>query len=77
MGSNGAIEKIKSWPVAVKNYYGELRNEMKRVTWPSRKQVQGTTGVVILTVFLFGAYFAVVDLLLTRSVTQVYKVFTK
>lgn len=77
MESNGAIEKIKRWPAAVKNYYGELRNEMKRVTWPSRKQVQATTGVVILTVFLFGAYFAVVDALLTRTVTQIYKVFTK
>jgi preprotein translocase subunit SecE len=77
MESNGAIEKVKGWPAAVKNYYGELRNEMKRVTWPGRKQVQATTAVVILTVFLFGAYFAVVDTLLTRTVTQIYKVFTK
>jgi preprotein translocase subunit SecE len=77
MASNGAIENMKKWPQAIKDYYHELRNEMKRVTWPSRKQVEGTTAVVILTVFLFGAYFAVVDAVLTRTVTQVYKVFTK
>ena len=31
------------------------------VTWPNRKQVEGTTAVVILSVFAFAAYFAVVD----------------
>ncbi len=77
MDSNGAIEKAKNWPRRIKNYYEELRNEMKRVTWPSRKQVEGTTAVVILTVFLFGAYFAVVDSVLTRTITQLYKVMTK
>ena len=77
MASNGAIESIKSWPTSIRDYYGELRNEMKRVTWPSRKQVEGTTAVVIVTVFLFGAYFAVVDTFLNRTVTQVYKIFTK
>lgn len=77
MESNGAIETVKNWPRRIKDYYHELRNEMKRVTWPSRKQVEGTTGVVIVTVFLFGAYFFVVDAVLTRTVTQVYQVFTK
>lgn len=77
MEPKGSIDSIKGWPQAIKDYYGELRNEMKRVTWPNRKQVENTTAVVIITVFLFGAYFAVVDAVLTRTVTQVYKVFTK
>jgi preprotein translocase subunit SecE len=34
---------------------------MKKVTTPSRKEVQATTMVVIITVFIFGAYFWVVD----------------
>ncbi|MCL4402032.1 MAG: preprotein translocase subunit SecE [Acidobacteria bacterium] len=77
MESTGAIDKAKGWPRRVKDYYEELRNEMKRVTWPNRKQVEGTTAVVILTVFLFGAYFAVVDTVLTRTITQLYHVLTK
>jgi len=77
MDSNGVLVKAKDWPRRVKDYYEELRNEMKRVTWPSRKQVEGTTAVVILTVFLFGVYFAVVDSVLTRTITQMYKVLTK
>jgi preprotein translocase subunit SecE len=77
MDSIGAIDTIKSWPQSVKDYYGELRNEMKRVTWPSRKQVEGTTAVVILTVFLFGVYFAAVDTILTRVMNLVSNTFTK
>ena len=34
---------------------------MKKVTTPTRKEVQATTTVVIVTVFLFGAYFWIVD----------------
>ncbi|HWQ52676.1 MAG TPA: preprotein translocase subunit SecE [Bryobacteraceae bacterium] len=77
MEPNGAVERARNWPRRIKEYYSELRNEMKRVTWPSRKQVEGTTAVVIITVFMFGAYFFVVDAVLTRTVTQVYHVFTK
>lgn len=77
MASNVALENVKNWPQSVKDYYNELRNEMKRVTWPSRKQVEGTTGVVIVVVFLFGAFFWVVDAVLNSAVMQVYKVFTK
>jgi preprotein translocase subunit SecE len=73
----GTLEQIKDWPHNTKEYVGELQNEMKKVTWPSRKQVQATTVVVIFTVFAFAAYFKVVDTLLDRSITRVYQVLTK
>jgi preprotein translocase subunit SecE len=39
----------------------DVRNEMRKVSTPSRKEVQATTVVVIVTVFAFAAYFWVVD----------------
>jgi preprotein translocase subunit SecE len=77
MEAQGAVEKVRRWPEAIKNYYGELKLEMKRVTWPNRKQVQSTTVVVILTVFMFAGYFAIVDGILNQSVTRVYHVLTR
>jgi preprotein translocase subunit SecE len=71
------IEGVKAWPQRLRDYVADLQSEMKRVTWPSRKQVQATTGVVILTVFAFAAYFAVVDAVLTRTITRVYQAFTR
>jgi preprotein translocase subunit SecE len=71
------MEKVTGWPVAVKNYVGELNREMRLVTWPSWKQVRATTGVVIVAVFAFAAYFAVVDLVVGRAVTRVFDTFSK
>ena len=48
------------------------RAEMRRVTWPSRVQVQATTAVVIISVFLFAAYFALVDALLGSTINKIF-----
>ena len=73
----GALESFKEWPKAAKNYIGELRNEMKRVTWPNSKQVQSTTIVVILTVFAFAAFFEIVDSVILHTITKFYEVMTR
>jgi len=73
----GALENIKEWPVATKNYVAELQNEMKRVTWPNAKQVRATTAVVIVTVFAFAAFFQVVDSIILHTITKFYDVMVK
>jgi preprotein translocase subunit SecE len=50
---------------------------MKLVTWPTRQQVQATTAVVLVTVFLFALYFFVVDYTLSNGLTRVYQYFTR
>ena len=76
-GSTSFLESVTSWPTRTRDYFNELKLEMKRVTWPNRKQVEGTTVVVIFTVFAFAAFFAVVDALLNDSVTRMYKALSK
>jgi preprotein translocase subunit SecE len=63
--------------VSTQEYVGELRNEMRKVSWPNRKQVEGTTAVVIFSVFAFAAYFFVVDSALTRVIKGVITYFSK
>ena len=53
--------RIKSWPERIKTFYNDVRTEMRKVTTPSCKEVRATTTVVIITVFLFAAYFWLVD----------------
>ena len=55
------VQRVAGWPKRMKNYFGELQTEMRRVTWPNWKQVRATTMVVIVAVFAFSAYFFVVD----------------
>ena len=70
-------DAVKTWPDTTKNYINELKIEMKRVTWPSRKQVQSTTAVVSVTVFAFAAYFKVVDIIINNTVTRLYTTLSK
>ncbi len=67
----------KNWFQRTKDYIEDLKLEMRRVSWPNRKQVEGTTVVVIFSVFAFAAYFAVVDAVLSRGVTRVLDYFAK
>jgi preprotein translocase subunit SecE len=66
----GEIEAVKRWPQATKDYIDELKTEMRRVTWPNRKQVEATTTVVIICVFAFAAYFEIIDKIIEGTVTR-------
>ncbi len=68
--------RIKSWPQRTKSFYTEVRTEMKKVTTPTRKEVQATTIVVIVTVFLFGAYFWIVDSAIGHGIDKVLRYFS-
>jgi preprotein translocase subunit SecE len=68
---------VKAWFDGTKDYFNDLKLEMRRVTWPNRKQVESTTAVVIFSVFAFAGYFAVVDTLLSRGLKAVLEFFTK
>ena len=46
----------------------EVRSELHKVVTPSRKEVQSTTTVVIITVFLFAGYFWLVDTVFNRMI---------
>ncbi|HTS76506.1 MAG TPA: preprotein translocase subunit SecE [Bryobacteraceae bacterium] len=70
-------QKAGSWPARVKEYVQELQLEMRRVTWPSWKQVRATTIVVIFSVFAFSAYFFVVDGVVSAGIQKLFNTFGK
>lgn len=75
MEKQGFTGTIKSWPQRIKDFYVDVRTEMKHVTTPSRKEVQGTTAVVIITVFLFGLYFWIIDNVIGHGIDRVLRYF--
>jgi preprotein translocase subunit SecE len=68
-------DQIKSWPDRIRTFYNDVRSEMRKVTAPSWKEVQATTTVVVITVFLFALYFAVIDFAIQHGVTALFGVF--
>jgi preprotein translocase subunit SecE len=74
---NAIVTTLRSWPERIMGFYKEVRTEMKKVTSPSRKEVQATTAVVIITVFLFAFYFWVVDLAISNSLDRMLHYFSR
>ena len=56
-------------------FLSEVRNELKRVTWPSQKEVYATTVVVILTSLFFGVYLFAIDTLFFNLVQWILRRF--
>jgi len=68
--------RVASWPEKIRTFYNDVRMETKKVTTPSLKEVQATTIVVIITVFIFGLYFWLVDLLIGRGIDYMFRFFS-
>jgi len=72
-GLSGAL----GWPARklaeARAFLTEVRTELKKVTWPSRKEVYQTTLVVIGTSVFFGFYLWALDLGFSRVLSLVLK----
>jgi preprotein translocase subunit SecE len=72
---NALVTTVKSWPDKTRNFYNDVRTEMRKVTAPSWKEVRATTTVVVITVFIFALYFAVIDFVIQHGVTALFNFF--
>jgi preprotein translocase subunit SecE len=62
------MEKIRNWLLTAKQFFREVKVELKKVTWPSRKETIASTSVVLITVILVAFYLGIVDLGLSRLI---------
>ena len=61
------------WVNKTRTFFADVRGELKRTTFPSKKEVQGTTAVVIVTVFVFATYLWVVDTFLFHIIEWIFR----
>ena len=59
--ASNAISKVTDTWQNFTHFLSDVRGETRKVVTPSRKEVQATTTVVIVSVFIFGLFFYVVD----------------
>ena len=71
--AGGHLAAVRAWPGQTKVFLGDVRSELQRVTWPSRKQIRATTLVVIVTVFFFGIYFGILDRIFSTAVSRLFR----
>ena len=49
-----------------KNFVDEVKNELVKVTWPTRKETIATTWVVVVIIFLISLYLGACDVVLAK-----------
>jgi preprotein translocase subunit SecE len=63
-GVTGQWEKLT-------HFLSDVRAEMRKVVTPSRKEVESTTTVVLIAVFIFGLFFFLVDKIFSVGIGQI------
>lgn len=53
----------------VTKFLGEVKAELKKVAWPSKEELKGSTIVVITITALLGLYIGAIDFVVSRVIT--------
>ena len=67
-----AVEVVerRNLPGRVVQFYHEVQDEMRKVTWPDRPQLKDTTIKIIIFVLFLGAVIGAIDLVLQLILVQ-------
>jgi preprotein translocase subunit SecE len=57
----------------ITDFFEEVKLELKKVVFPTKKEVIGSTWVVIITVLICALFLGVVDIGLGRLITLAFK----
>jgi preprotein translocase subunit SecE len=60
------LSRTKEFFVGIPEFFSEVKSEMKKVSFPSRDEVVGTTIVVVITSFIFAVFLWLADLVILR-----------
>jgi preprotein translocase subunit SecE len=63
------VETLKTFWTFLQESWQEVRY---KVTWPSQKEVQGTTWVVLVTTALFAIFLGIVDLGMLKVIQALF-----
>jgi preprotein translocase subunit SecE len=67
------MEKISGFYRQSVDFLRDVRSEVKKVTWPTRKEALASTGVVIIAVMIVAVYLGLVDLGFSKLVGSIIK----
>ena len=73
--NNSIVAKPRQWWLTTRDFFRETSSEMKKVTWPSRNEVVGTTVVVLISTVIFALYLWGCDLLFYKAIDFLFTRF--
>ena len=73
--SNPIVAKPREWWFTTRDFFRETNAEMKKVTWPNRSEVVGTTAVVLVATVVFAVYLWGCDVLFYKAIDLLFSKF--
>ncbi len=70
------FSKVGEWFRNIVEFLKDTRKELKNVSWPARREVTGTTIVVIVAVFFFGFFLFVADIVVQFGMNHLFRAFS-
>ncbi len=72
---NAIVAKPRQWWLTVRDFFRDTNAELKKVTWPNRNEVVGTTVVVVVATVVFALYLWGCDVLFYRAIDFLFTRF--
>ena len=69
------VARPKEWVASTKEFFRDTNAEMKKVTWPTRNEVVGTTAVVIVATVVFALFLWGCDVLFYKAIDFLFTKF--
>ena len=73
--STAIVAKPKQWWLSTREFFRDVSAEMKKVTWPTRNEVVGTTVVVIVSTIVFALFLWGCDVVFYKAIDYLFTKF--
>jgi preprotein translocase SecE subunit len=71
----GIVNKPRQWWTSMKEFFRDTNGEMKKVTWPTKNEVVGTTAVVIVATIVFALFLWGCDVVFYKAIDYLFTTF--
>jgi preprotein translocase subunit SecE len=72
---NAIVAKPKEWITGGRDFFRDVSSEMRKVSWPPRSEVMGTTMVVIVATLVFSIYLWGCDVVFYKAIDLLFTKF--
>ena len=69
---NAVVARPKQWWLSTREFFRDTNAEMKKVTWPTKNEVVGTTAVVIVATVIFALFLWGCDVLFYKAINLLF-----
>ena len=73
--NGGIVDKPKQWLQSTRDFFRDTNGEMKKVTWPTKNEVVGTTAVVIVATIVFALFLWGCDVVFYKAINFLFTRF--